>query len=330
MTATHNAPEEWLETQPVAGHKLLELKRRRDGTALFMAHDERRGATVAVKVIWADAVAHPDAALRFFEDARSVARLRHPAVARTFNAGRLGPACFWLAREWVRGESLEDRLARRERGRLTERETLLMARGAAEGLRGLFEQGLTHGRLTAGNALLAEGGGAAAPAATEGDGGEGAPSPVEAGTLDEMLDSLLARPKSPGAGAKAAVRLTDAGVCMALRFPDEEAARRAYACHASPEQSAGDPNIDIRSDLYSLGSLWHMALLGAPPFKGEPDEQLRRRQEEDAPAARELDPRISSATSRLIGWLLSREREERPRTPQEFLAKLAQHPFWAE
>ncbi|MCX7933819.1 MAG: hypothetical protein N3A66_00995, partial [Planctomycetota bacterium] len=48
------------------------------------------------------------------------------------------------------------------------------------------------------------------------------------------------------------------------------------------------------------------------------------------PVPRERDPRLSAATSQSILWLLEKDRDARPATPQAFLAQIERHPLWQE
>lgn len=124
------------------------------------------------------------------------------------------------------------------------------------------------------------------------------------------------------------VRLADIGFAWTLAWPDDDSAFAARPDCLPPERIRGDLNIDVRGDLYSLGAVWHMALMGEPAFKGSTGAETLAMHLEKAPTPpRDLDPRLSAATSGLILWLLEKDRDDRPRTPKEFLRKLESHPL---
>lgn len=270
--------------QPFKGYELEAVLASSDRTAVFKAQDRNMGRPVALKVMrpWPgrDGVVE-----EFFSLAGSIARLRCPGVARGLDVGR-GDGDFFLAYEFLSGETLAERLRRRAAGRLTEKEAAILARETATVLHRLFEMGHPHGHLTPGNMILGE---------------RGAP------------------------------RLTDIGFAWTLAWPDDAEAFRTAADFLPPERIAGEFNVDIRGDLYSLGAVWHLCLAGRPVFRGAtPEETLAMHLEEEPPSVREADSRIGAATATLIRWLLEKDRDSRPRTPREFLRKLASHPLLAE
>lgn len=125
-------------------------------------------------------------------------------------------------------------------------------------------------------------------------------------------------------------RLADIGFAWSLAWPDDDEAFRACPDFLPPERLAGEINIDIRGDLYGLGATWFRAVMGRPVFQGDtPVETVRMHIEEKAPALGTIDPKISAATSQLVRWLLEKDRDARPRTPREFLRRLAEHPLLA-
>jgi len=280
--AHESAPAPDLPESP-KGYRLLERLAHPE-SSVYRAEDLAEERTVAVKILVPHSARKDDAAETFFYEAKNVARLKHPNLVRGLDVGRVGES-FYFASAFIRGESLAQRLARRERGRLTEKEALPVIRAAAEGLQGLFENGLVHRAVAPDKILLADGGG---------------------------------------------VFLADAGVARDIVFADPEAWVLAHPNGIAPEVAEGDPNADVRADLYALGCAWFEAILGAPPFRGATAaDVLKMHMEAPIPEPRELDPRLSSATSRMILSLLAKDRDERPRTPQEFLAKLKSHPLIA-
>jgi serine/threonine protein kinase len=85
----------------------------------------------------------------------------------------------------------------------------------------------------------------------------------------------------------------------------------------SPEQAAG-MTTDHRSDLFSLGCVLYLLVTGADPFPGHSSsERMTAVQREHPPAPKQMNPGVPSAVSRLIGDLLAKLPEDRPRTAWE-------------
>jgi serine/threonine-protein kinase len=75
--------------------------------------------------------------------------------------------------------------------------------------------------------------------------------------------------------------------------------------YMSPEQAVGEPNLDGRSDLYSLGCVLYEMLAGKPPFTGPTAVDMTKQHlmEEPTPvtAARpEVTPAVAAALSRVL------------------------------
>jgi len=76
------------------------------------------------------------------------------------------------------------------------------------------------------------------------------------------------------------VLLMDFGTAMAVTEQVEEGSLGAVVgtpAYMSPEQAQGLPEIDHRSDIYSLGALGYRMLLGRPPFSGRDATEIRLR-----------------------------------------------------
>jgi serine/threonine-protein kinase len=269
------------EAQPFSGYELQECLEAEGRSAVFKARDAAMERTVAVKAL-SPSARRESAVEEFFAEAGSVARVRAQGVLRGFDAGRGGGA-FFMAHELARGDSLDDRLSRRQTGKFTEREAFDIVRRLAGALELLFAAGQRHGDLRPKRIILLPGG---------------------------------------------ELRLAGIGFAWQTAFADDDGAHLAKPEYLSPERIRGDENYDIRADLYALGCLWWRMLLGEPPFRGStPGETLRMHLETDPASPRELDPRLSAATSQLMLALLAKDRDARPRTPRDFLKRLAGHPL---
>lgn len=86
--------------------------------------------------------------------------------------------------------------------------------------------------------------------------------------------------------------------------------------YLSPEQAHGKIDVDVRSDMYSLGaSLYHM-LVGRPPFEGRTaSETAAMHITHELSIPDDVD--ITPATRSLINWMMRKSPDERPQTPKE-------------
>lgn len=110
------------------------------------------------------------------------------------------------------------------------------------------------------------------------------------------------------------IKLLDFGL---TKNPKEETLSLSEEFHGtpaymSPEQILND-DVDIRSDLYSLGATLYSMATGQQPFTGpSAGSVLHMHLAEESPPVRELRGDLSKAFAELIDKSLRRRREERP------------------
>ena len=86
--------------------------------------------------------------------------------------------------------------------------------------------------------------------------------------------------------------------------------------YMSPEQARGQPDVDVRADLYSLGCTMYHALTGDVPFRGDSGETVMARHLADAPVPpKSIRPWISEEVNGLVLDLLEKDRHRRPASP---------------
>lgn len=93
--------------------------------------------------------------------------------------------------------------------------------------------------------------------------------------------------------------------------------------YISPEQARDPRDVDVRSDLYSLGcTLFHM-LTGTPPFPGGTVlQKLLQHQEEPPPDLRSLNPQVPAELARIINKLMAKDRDRRYQSPEQLVRDL--------
>ncbi|MFQ5843777.1 MAG: serine/threonine-protein kinase [Planctomycetota bacterium] len=102
----------------------------------------------------------------------------------------------------------------------------------------------------------------------------------------------------------------------------EEGRSLGTPAYISPEQARGLQDVDIRSDLYSLGaSMYHM-LAGRVPFEGTPPVVMTLHASEDPVPLRRIDPEVSADMEAIVARLMQKDRGARFQTPAELTGAL--------
>jgi tRNA A-37 threonylcarbamoyl transferase component Bud32 len=94
--------------------------------------------------------------------------------------------------------------------------------------------------------------------------------------------------------------------------------------YMSPEQARGIRDLDVRSDLYSLGATLYHAVTGQPPFRGgSPAEVISKHLGTPAPDPRKIAPDVSPETAALLLRLLAKKPDDRVADATEAVRMLA-------
>jgi serine/threonine protein kinase len=111
------------------------------------------------------------------------------------------------------------------------------------------------------------------------------------------------------------VLLMDFGIAKALTKQVEESSSLPVVGtpeYMSPEQARGLPDIDYRSDLYSLGALGYRMLIGRPPFRGRTAAEILEKHMNEAPVPlRDINPTIPKEFADAIMRCLQKDPADR-------------------
>lgn len=288
-------------------YRLLDLVGKGRMAGIFKG-SHTLGHIVAIKVMPIAKSQDPQLLGRFRREAHMAVRLRHPNIVRTFHLGLAGKR-HYLVMEYLEGETLEDTLKRR--GKLPYPESVRLMHQAFQGLQNIHENGLVHRDLKPANFMLL-------PVRPP-----GAPDNTLNSTL-KILDIGLGRVlfDEDMTTEAESFQLTTEG--MMLGTPE----------YMSPEQAKDAHEVDIRTDIYSLGCVLYHLLTGQTPFLGKsPLKQIIGHAQETPRLLKEFDATIPDGLQTVVSMLMAKEPKKRYTTPaqaakalQPFLPKQAQGP----
>ncbi len=273
----------------VAGRYTV-LERLGEGgmSVVLAAYDARLDRRVALKLLRMEANpddVHPE--LRMVREAQAMARLNHPHVVAVYDSGQLEDGSFFIAMEYVEGQTLRQWCKEKPR---SWREVLEIFQLAGSGLAAAHAAGLVHRDFKPDNVLVGRDG--------------------RVRVTDFGVARPVSRPDTPPLPVPPP--LPPGAWDTALTLPGYVVGTPRYL---APELFAGAP-ADTRSDLFSFCVALYEALCGQPAFSGPPDSTPV------TPPPAHLPAWLMRAV--LQG--LSADPTQRPASMPALLKALAEHP----
>ena len=261
---------------------LCELGRGAMGIT-YKGFDTRLRVPVALKVINAAHLHSDTARQRFVREAQSAARLRHRNVASVFHLGQEADNYFY-AMEFIDGETVDSRV--KKQGPLAPALALKIAAQVARALNAAQTHELVHRDIKPANLMLVH---------------------EDDELIVKVIDFGLAKVALGGGGEDAAT-LTMSGFLGTPHF-------------ASPEQLE-EREIDVRSDIYSLGVTLWFALTGKTPFAGSVMQVMSQHITRQPPF--ELLENVPKPVVELLRGMLDKNPAQRPQTAIELRREIEQ------
>ncbi len=229
--------------QLLAGRYFLESRLGRGAMGQVYLAKDMKFATrkVAVKTVRQDILNSEDlqegeAIVRFEREAQAAASIQHPNTVSVTDFGETEDGIFYLVMEYVEGETLH-KLLRRE-GTLPVKRAVRMLRQIADGVEAAHDIGILHRDLKPANIFLLQ----------KSKGGDGFIKVGDFG-LAKIINQTVTDFSSNATPSSR-------GIIGTPEF-------------MSPEQMQPEMGVDVRADIYALGTIAYLMLGGRTPFTGD-------------------------------------------------------------
>jgi len=220
---------------------------------------------------------------RFLREARLVARVDHPCVARVSDFGSASGVQPYMVMDLLEGESLADRYGREPA--LAGEMILSILERTLSGLDVVHEMGIVHRDVTPRHIFLAE---------------------TPTGIIPKLTDFGVSRVSRRGAMEHGGRSVLTTRQNMVVGTPQ----------YMSPEQARGLPDVDRRADIFSMGTVMYEALTGRVPFESKAigDLVIEIVTKAHTPAS---GLGVAAASSSVIDRALAKDPDERFQTAAE-------------
>ena len=252
--------------------------------SVYEASHLRLGKRLAVKVLSPAVANSPEALARFRQEALVTSALGNPNIVEVFDFNHMEDGTPYIVMELLRGEDLGSRLQRE--GRLPLATVVDIFRQAAAALHAAHQKGIIHRDLKPQNVFLCQ---------------------------REERDDY--------------VKIVDFGISKVLGSRHAMTGTHELLgspSYMSPEQALVKASkVDLRADVFTMGTLAYLMLAGVPPFAADtmPD-LLYKIVREEPPSLCGLLPGLPAAVEQVIFRALRKNRGQRFDSMDEFSRQL--------
>jgi serine/threonine-protein kinase len=277
--------------------------------AVYRAYHLRVHKEFALKVLLSEVMEHRSIASRFFLEAQAAGRIGHPGILDVYDVGEDTDGTPFIVMELLRGEPLSS-LVRRER--LDVDAACWIAMEVLDVLDAAHRAGIVHRDVKPQNVFVTERVAETTPVSGK------TPSPsASAATL-------------PGSGLVHGVKLLDFGVAKFGSSADGGSVLTRSGeiigspLYMAPEQAKGDPDLDARADVWSVGAMLFEMLTGKCAHAATtPVAVLAKILTEPAPFPSTRDDRVPPELDVVVARALRIDRLERWPSAREMRDALA-------
>jgi len=264
--------------------------------AVYGARHILLGDRVAIKVLPAEMRNNAEWLRRFRREGQAARRFRHPNAVTVYDLRTSPDGMIYLVMEYVEGRTLDAEL--KQRGRFSPAAAFAVLQPIMSVLNAAHAMGVVHRDLKPENIMI------------------GKPDANGESTV-KLLDLGIAKMREiAGQDTGGTTALTTAGQVLGTPY------------YMSPEQWGeiprdGNPELDGRADIYSLGLVLYQMVSGKRPFSGLTLFELRREHISVAPpplfpSVPDVPEDFSTALARAV----TKDRADRPETAAAFSAEL--------
>ncbi len=264
--------------------------------AVYLARHILLGDRVAIKILPPEVRNNAEWLRRFRREGQAARRFRHANAVTVYDLRTASDGTIYMVMEYVEGHTLDAEL--KKRGRFTAGEALEILEPIMSVLNTAHAMGVVHRDLKPENIMIGK-------VQTNGE------APIK------LLDLGIAKMREiAGVESSGTTELTMAGQVLGTPY------------YMSPEQWGeisrdGNPEIDGRTDIYSLGLVAYQMISGQRPYSAGTLHELRREHIAVTPTPLvEKIPDVPQAFSEAIDRAISKDRSDRQATAGELAVQL--------